>query len=400
MIQFTQEESQIILIYVSDNVGWIQDKFDSGVDVTIRKTFFFVKEDEYIESIPEDVADIQKDTVRKFVFAKLHGEYFKIDRRILATRHDIFIHKSMELKESHFIALWKVSIFKKISDLVKEDLYIGGENTNSMPISEYQQLVKEFPNQYEITKYVEARLGAVLGNYFDSAIPLEEKYKIYLNKKKSKNGANIFSSLRGSELLKYQIILKKLEEMLKDEKLYNEKQWQIEILQIILLLYPKYLYVFQEAPVYDGYNKKNREIDILLVDANGHADIIEIKKPEFGKIITNGTYRDNYIPKRELTGTVMQVEKYIFYLNKGGEKTENNLCEKYKDIIPKGFKIKIVNPCGIIIMGREDGLSQEQSEDFEVVKRKYKNIIDIITYDDLLKRLKFAVGRFQTGVGV
>ena len=59
------------------------------------------------------------------------------------------------------------------------------------------------------------------------------------------------------------------------------------------------------------------------------------------------------------------------------------------------FKIKITNPSGIIIMGRDDKLSDIQRDDFEVIKRKYKNIIDIITYDDLLKRLKFTIEQLK-----
>ena len=38
-------------------------------------------------------------------------------------------------------------------------------------------------------------------------------------------------------------------------------------------------------------------------------------------------------------------------------------------------------------MGRENELSEVHRKDFEVTKRKYKNVIDIITYDDLLGRL-------------
>ncbi len=85
----------------------------------------------------------------------------------------------------------------------------------------------------------------------------------------------------------------------------------------------------------------------------------------------------------------MQIEKYIFHLNKSGRKGEQKLtahCQK-KGIIPKDFEIKITNPGGIIIIGRTQGLTDEQYQDFEVIKRKYKNIIDIMTYDDLIERL-------------
>ena len=166
-------------------------------------------------------------------------------------------------------------------------------------------------------------------------------------------------------------------------------------MQIILLLYPKYIHVFKEAPVRDTYNNANRNIDYLLVDSSGNTDIIEIKKPFDKRIVTVRTYRDNYIPLRELSGTVMQIEKYIFYLNKWGRKGEDKLTAYYKDKLAENFKIKITNPSGIIIMGRKKGMTNEQLQDFEVIKRKYKNVIDIITYDDLLERLEFTISQWS-----
>ena len=98
-------------------------------------------------------------------------------------------------------------------------------------------------------------------------------------------------------------------------------------------------------------------------------------------------YRNNHIPLRELSGSIMQVEKYIYNLTRWGERGENILTERYIKELPKGFKIKITNPNGLIIMGREDRLTEDQKKDFEIIKRKYKNVIDILTYDDLLRRL-------------
>lgn len=39
-------------------------------------------------------------------------------------------------------------------------------------------------------------------------------------------------------------------------------------------------------------------------------------------------------------------------------------------------------------MGRENKLSKEQKADFEVIKRKYRNVADIITYDNLIFRIE------------
>jgi hypothetical protein len=46
-------------------------------------------------------------------------------------------------------------------------------------------------------------------------------------------------------------------------------------------------------------------------------------------------------------------------------------------------------------MGRENNLSVEQKRDFEVVKRKYKNVMDIMTYDSLINRLKTTIEQIK-----
>lgn len=42
----------------------------------------------------------------------------------------------------------------------------------------------------------------------------------------------------------------------------------------------------------------------------------------------------------------------------------------------------------MIIMGRNNTFNEQQNQDFELIKRQYKNITEIMTYDDLLLRLK------------
>lgn len=87
----------------------------------------------------------------------------------------------------------------------------------------------------------------------------------------------------------------------------------------------------------------------------------------------------------------MQIEKYIYYLSKTGKTGERSLNETYLSDLPKGISLKITNPKGMIIMGRNTLLSKEQRHDFEIIKRKYKNTIDILTYDELLKRLNVTI---------
>ena len=83
----------------------------------------------------------------------------------------------------------------------------------------------------------------------------------------------------------------------------------------------------------------------------------------------------------------MQIEKYSFWLSRWGKKGEKEIQHKYSTEIPDGMKIKIANPTGIIIFGRDGNFNDEEKQDFEVIKRQYKHIVDVLTYDDLLRRI-------------
>jgi hypothetical protein len=149
--------------------------------------------------------------------------------------------------------------------------------------------------------------------------------------------------------------------------------------------------VLEALQIKDFYSTKgkpkNRFIDIALVDADGHIDVVEIKKPFENAVLSKGKYRDNYTPRKELSGSIMQVEKYLFHLNKWGFRGEEEINRKRSKDLPQGLKIRIVNPKGLIMLGRDDGFTDHEKFDFEVVRRKYANVMDIITYDDLLRRL-------------
>lgn len=380
MIEFIIKKGLLILKY-SPLRPWVLGKFAEDENVTLRKTFTFSKGDLHASSTDKNHEEVD------LIIGRKEGDYFKIDGDVLNIERDVFIYKDIGLSEDFFIATKGVSIFKRISEIVKEDIYIGGNKAGALPESEFRGVLRSFPHAYEIKKYVNVRIGSVLSAYFKSAADVQEKYEQYMNTRPTITGDHLLDEFKEGELIKYEAILRKLEKMLQSQGSYNEKQWQNEILEIILLLYPKYIFAFKEAPVRDTYNNKDRKLDFLLVDANGNVDIIEIKRPADNKIVTEGKYRDNHIPLQELSGTVMQIEKYIYYLNKWGKKGEDTLTAKYKAELPEKFKIKVTNPCGLIIMGRDNNLSASQKDDFEVVKRKYKNVIDIITYDDLLRRL-------------
>ncbi len=398
MIEFKKEKDGLVLQY-SPRYGneWVYRRLNDLETIVLKKTFSLKREHLFGKSVLDDPEEFQ--TV-EFKIGNKVGEYYKIDKSILSLTYGLFIHEEIDLAFRSFTIEKNVSIFSVINDLKPCDIYIGGSHQNNLPENEFDKLLKYFPNTYELRRYVLARASSVLRNYFDIKLDGEKQYRRYMNNKVGKVGVDLRAMFNEGEIFKFRTLLEKLEGMLKDENTYTESQWQKEILQILLLLYPKYIAVFKEAPVLDSYSKKQRKLDFLLVDSSGNVDIVEIKQPFDKCIVTDNQYRDNYIPLRELSGTLMQVEKYIFHLNKWGKTGEDFLSNKYKNELPMGFKIKITNPNAIIVMGRENHLSNQQKQDFEVIKRQYKNVLDIITYDDLIGRLRFTIehlNKFKKG---
>lgn len=366
--------------------------FTLSSEFLVNKSRLKLSTQKFIEDTPDVIFNIAKLT--ELSLEGITDEYYKITDDVLIRDKSIFLHKNIDTDITLFIAETNISIFKQIAELVTGDIIIGGKVSNSIPLDEFYGLIENFPTTYEKKLYAQARISSVLRNYFENVKDAEILYKRYRNKKPTNKNVELIKIFEEYEVNKYQTIYEKLSSMLEDEDNYNETRWQTEIVDILLLLYPKYIAVFKEVPV-NADDVKVKSLDYLFVDANGHVDVVEIKQPFAHAIMTKGKYRDNYIPLRELSGTVMQIEKYIYFLNRWGKRGEKFLTEKYKKELPENFDIHITNPKGFIIMGRENNLSKAQKNDFEVVKRKYKNIIDILSYDDLLHRLRLSIEQIK-----
>jgi len=395
-VSFEKTENNLILIYTPrDTNGWLYDKFKENDSYTISRIFDVSKKN-LVE--PYDLnKEYDEDEPIRFIFGtKVDDGYFLINKEILNINFELYLHNSIKLSSKQFIIPRNFSVFRELEKLQPAEIYIGGKHHSNVSEEDFNSLVKSLPSDTEIDKYIVARTSAIFREYFPLKIDGEEKYNEYLNKKikiKESRISNIFAE---TELEKFNLLLNRLEKMLDDKICYTEDQWQEEISQFILLIFPKYIKVFREAKT-----KGKKRVDFILVDANGNIDILEIKRPpasseEQSLVTKTPYYRGNHVPLRELSGSIMQIEKYIYELNKSGIRGEKNLNKQFKDKLPKNFDIKITNPSGIIIMGRCINMSSDQKNDFEIIKRKYKNIVDIITYDDLLERLRIMVDNFKS----
>lgn len=399
MLKFQITATGVELEYTGDLGGsnrWVWDELKTNKKTRVSRIFSFKRAD--LLNPPTSTQDID-DYEYRFQFGTFDDDYVKIPARILDIKNDLLISRDVTLKRSIFAAERNVSIFGRLSELLEhsDPIVIGGKRPDAIPWDVFEDLLKKFPNTYELNRYADARVHTILSQYLDGMRDARGRYESYLNKKTSLTSTSRLDldALKKLEIEKYVLIRDLINDALDTKKDWSEDDWQKLMLSFLPLLFPKYIKVLEKVTIHDYYSdpgkKTNRYIDIALVDANGNLDVIEVKKPFDDKILRKSPYRGNSIPTAELSGSIMQAEKYLFHLSKWGVKGETTLTTKYASELPTGMRIRISNPKAIIIVGRDQiggaNMTGSQLLDFEVIKRKYANMMDIITYDDLLRRL-------------
>ena len=366
--------------------------------VIIKNTFYLTINSQYTRDVEIESSLSEEDSTYEITIGIKEGDYFKMNKNIFKTKRCFYIDASKTLTIKHFVAHSRVSVIRKIDEYTNSDVVrIGDDENDDLPFSEFERFSKSFPNSYEITKYLNARVDSILSDYFNIDKNYEEEYLAYLEKKIDKKTIRAESkTFKELELTKLVYVKVELEEMLLKSDKYLEKAWQNKIIQLLIFLMPKYIHVIDEVPFDDDYNRAKKYLDFLLVDYLGNVDLIEIKRPSDKSLMSKGRYRKNHYPLRELSGSVMQIEKYIYYLNKGGISAEEKIKKYLSNKRDIKTEISIVNPRGIIILGRDEFMNKRQKEDFEIVKRQYKNIADIMTYDDFLQRLITSIDQLKS----
>jgi len=400
MIRISKRKDQLVLEYHPDNqMSWVAYRLKEKDKVVLRRCFHFtldniIFEDEGIEDGMDVYSYISTLDSLEFVIGAMENDYYVVEPEILDVTSRIKIYKDCRINKKYFISYRDISIFRKLSEVIENEIIIG-PNENEIPDVVFNKLIKSFPNSTELTKYARSRIEHILEEFSNTSSEYIAQYNDYMNRKiTTESRPFALEHLDNYEVRKYEEILSFLKHMLRNESQYLEAEWQKQIMKIILLLYPKYLYAFDNVTIKDVDTGDPKYLDFMLIDFNGHIDIVEIKRPSDYGVISVNEYRNNHIPLKQLSGSVMQLEKYIYYLNRWSVAGEKKLTETYSEKLPVDFNIRIVNPKGLIILGKEENFTEKQSIDLEVVKRKYKNVIDIITYDDLVRRLESQIQRF------
>lgn len=241
MIDFLKYNDELLMRYVPErgDDAWLVEPLESDDDIPLSARTFFVRREIY----RPDIADGQyaMDACYRFVVGHLVGDYYQIDRRFLGIEYDLFMHRSLTFRRATFVAETNIPIFRGFNDYGFTSLHVGGEHPDAMPAEVFEEMLRQFPNTYELKKYARARVSSMIRNYVPIQNDYAADYSRYMTRKTSTKGSQPREDFAEYEAGKFSNLIAKIETMLANTVPYNETQWQEEILQVILFLYPKYI---------------------------------------------------------------------------------------------------------------------------------------------------------------
>ena len=388
---------ELYVIYPNYRTYTLDAEYCSRYTYYLKKgNYFFLNNNGKLVDSNEDVEDRIA-----YKIGKLEGNYYCFDNEIFDLQHKFRIDVSLidNLKHKHFLKYpSQLSILKKIDSLINEDFYILPDDTineevSSISWTEYNNLVASFPTTTTVKHYIDKLVAEKIEGFFELKKSYDDEFEKHLQKTTRIPSSNTLFSpkidyeVTQAEINKFTHALSLLKDIL-EEEIISEKEWQNKILDILLLIYPQYQIIIDEVGL-----SNRRRVDFVLVDLFNNIDIVEIKTPE-KRLLKKSKYRDHYGPSHEFTGTAMQIEYYLRELH---ENSSANVQKIKHKLLEKGFnsEVKINNVKGIIIMGRTNGFNVEQQETYRIMKNQYSNIINIISYDELLDMLERILERFK-----
>ena len=384
-MELLKKDNQLLFIYdpFTGDVEWLKDQLNDIDDDTIHVagTFYFNK---------NDVIKYEKNKIL-FKIANLKDDYYVINSKTIGTEYNVHIYKNIYVNFKMISCSKYKNLFEFINDIrkINDDIYIDGSKS-TISYDDFKKIIEQFPKSYEKELYNKARISQVLENYFDNVESYYEKLNVYREKRNFTKFAKE-SLYTEWDIVKYENILSKLKFMILNEEKYTESEWGKILAEIILILFPKYINYHEQVRIRmtsATSNKKRELIDFMLVKSDGCIDVLEIKKVSNIFLVSNGCDHDNHYPTSSLSKVTMQIEKYLYNITRDSLNFERQINNKYLKNYREGFRLKVVNPKGIILMGKSNDLTAKLLLDLEIIRKMYSNIVDIYTYSDIITMLE------------
>lgn len=423
-IYFEKNEDQLILHYETDN-DWLEKQLDIDYDdIELFKTFKLSARD----LISKDI-DVRYEYA--FSFGVRENNYYRIPKEKICCEFDLYIEHTLSPDQDWFVTTSNAqrkykdkngnekitSIYGNILHAFKsfykhDKLYIDGDSQSDfiddglhVTQSTYEHFVAIFPSATN-AKYLKLSIFTnILKNELD-VVDYEEIYSKYKAKRiPHHNKSDIFTEKiieRDKEKYMYaKDLLKDALKKIENGEFIHEDDFSKYIAEIFCFLNPKYVKVHTKLNITDYLGARgNCQADLSLIDCEGNIDLIEVKSPKYADLFCKRPYRSHYVPSGELSGAINQLEQYLKCLTKMSPK---EIADKNPELQKEFGEIELraIHPKGYIIFGRDSasfvGENQKQKEsDFEIIKNTYNDIVDIITFDDLVRRFERLIDFLDT----
>lgn len=171
-------------------------------------------------------------------------------------------------------------------------------------------------------------------------------------------------------------VISRFEKLLAEDP--PEEKWGQFLQENLFLIESRYVHAIPKLNVSLG---GSREMDFGLVDSQGYLDIFEIKKPST-ELLASTMDRGNHYWHTSAVKSIVQAEKYLY----NAERKAPVLSEDIKR--NKNIEVTVIRPRTVLVIGHSKQLNNDsKKEDFRVLRTSLKNI-ELVTYDELLNRLK------------
>lgn len=232
-------------------------------------------------------------------------------------------------------------------------------------------------------KYNSGALSKMLAEDILNDLSVEDKEALnrFIPNYVAKEAMTLSTSLNATAQIK---TLKALAAEMEKELSGNrtESWWQDFIHRNILLIQQGYIAALNKMNIAIGNTKFP---DFSLVTHDNFLDILEIKKPTT-ELLKEDASRNNFFWDTEISKALIQVENYIHNISRHGDAVRNYIKDNHN------IELKVVRPRGIVLAGNSSSFdTPKKQDDFRLLTQASKNIL-VITYDELVTRLKNFIG--------
>ena len=165
MIDFTKNGDRLLMRYVPERGSddWLVKPLESEKDIPISGRALHVRHELYRPEIED--GDYGMDACYRFAVGRLVDDYYQMDRRFLGIEYDLFMHRSLNFRRTTFVAETNIPLFQGFKNYGLTSLRVGGEHPDAVPTEVFEEMLRQFPNTYELKKYARARVSSMIRNY-------------------------------------------------------------------------------------------------------------------------------------------------------------------------------------------------------------------------------------------